>query len=99
MLIFPYVYPDLEDDVFTKQQEYVVGVFLAVLFLKIIIAAIVMLVKTIKNRKKMPDREESKSTEPVDPTPEELRNKRINEEPKPDELKKEEEKEVSQTLR
>ena len=100
MLIFPYVYPDLENDVFIKQQEYVVGVFLTVLFLTVIIAAIVMIVGMIKNRKKMPNKEEPKPVEKEGPTPEELREQWINPEPKPEEPEEEEpeeEKEVDET--
>jgi hypothetical protein len=58
MLIFPYVYPDLEPDLFDKMQLYVVGFFLAVLYSTMLLCTVIIAAKMIKNRKKLPNKEE-----------------------------------------
>ena len=54
MTIFPYVYPDLEDQDFESMATVVVGFFISIMAISMIISSAFVIAHMIKNKKKQP---------------------------------------------
>lgn len=65
MTIFPYVYPDIDDETFTNQGTVVVGLFLSILLLTLIVAAVLAIKQLSKKSKNHPIFKEPVEEEPV----------------------------------
>ena len=90
MTIFPYVYPHLEPTFFIDHAVYVVGIFLAILWLSMMISSIYAIIMLIKKPKKHPVFQKPLNTAEQQ-TDEDIRKKWVEGEPKKEKPKKDDE--------